>query len=56
MQTTLQTTALMMWEHELHVGVEIGDGVIGHPMWSRNWAVNQMGPVRFEIDKRLQTR
>ena len=35
----------------LRAGVEIGDGVIGHPMWSSNWAVNEMGPV---IDDALQ--
>lgn len=29
----------------LRAGVEIGDGVIGHPMWSSAWAVNEMGPV-----------
>lgn len=29
----------------LRTGVEIGDGVIGHPMWSSAWAVNEMGPV-----------
>jgi alkanesulfonate monooxygenase SsuD/methylene tetrahydromethanopterin reductase-like flavin-dependent oxidoreductase (luciferase family) len=29
----------------LRAGVEIGDGVIGHPMWSPSWAVNEMGPV-----------
>lgn len=29
----------------LRAGVEIGDGVIGHPMWSPAWAVNEMGPV-----------
>lgn len=32
-------------EKLLRTGVEIGDGVIGHPMWSRDWAVNKMGPV-----------
>ena len=32
-------------EKLLRTGVEIGDGVIGHPMWSRDWAVNQMSPV-----------
>lgn len=29
----------------LRAGVEIGDGVIGHPMWSSSWAVDEMGPV-----------
>lgn len=32
-------------EKLLRVGVEIADGVIGHPMWSSNWAVTEMGPV-----------
>ena len=32
-------------EKLLRAGVEIGDGVIGHPMWSSHWAVNEMGPV-----------
>ena len=32
-------------EKLLRTGVEIGDGVIGHPMWSRDWAVNRMAPV-----------
>lgn len=32
-------------EKLLRTGVEIGDGVIGHPMWSVDWAVDQMGPV-----------
>ena len=32
-------------EKLLRAGVEIADGVIGHPMWSPNWAVNEMGPV-----------
>jgi probable F420-dependent oxidoreductase len=32
-------------EKLLRTGVEIADGVIGHPMWSRDWAVNKMAPV-----------
>ncbi len=27
------------------LAVEIGDGVIGHPMWSVEWTLEQMGPV-----------
>jgi alkanesulfonate monooxygenase SsuD/methylene tetrahydromethanopterin reductase-like flavin-dependent oxidoreductase (luciferase family) len=43
-------TDLPIWiaalrEKLLRTGVEIGDGVIGHPMWSSHWAVNEMGPV-----------
>ena len=38
-------------EKLLRAGVEIGNGVIGHPMWSTDWAVNQMGPV---IDDQLE--
>ena len=27
------------------LAVRIGDGVIGHPMWSVDWTVNKMGPA-----------
>jgi probable F420-dependent oxidoreductase len=33
------------------MAVEIGDGVIGHPMWSVDWTVNSMKPV---IEDELQ--
>jgi probable F420-dependent oxidoreductase len=34
----------------VRLAAEISDGVIGHPMWSIEWAVDQMGP---EIEKAL---
>jgi probable F420-dependent oxidoreductase len=34
----------------VRLAAEIGDGVIGHPMWSIEWAVDRMGP---EIEKAL---
>ena len=34
----------------VRMAAEVADGVIGHPMWSIEWAVDQMGP---EIEKAL---
>jgi probable F420-dependent oxidoreductase len=34
----------------VRLAAEVGDGVIGHPMWSIEWAVDRMGP---EIEKAL---
>jgi probable F420-dependent oxidoreductase len=34
----------------VRLAAEVGDGVIGHPMWSIEWAVDRMGP---EIEKTL---
>lgn len=34
-----------MREKMARLGAEIGDGVIGHPMWSVEWTVNQMAPA-----------
>jgi alkanesulfonate monooxygenase SsuD/methylene tetrahydromethanopterin reductase-like flavin-dependent oxidoreductase (luciferase family) len=34
----------------VRLAAEVGDGVIGHPMWSVEWAVDRMGP---EIEKTL---
>jgi probable F420-dependent oxidoreductase len=34
----------------VRLAAEVGDGVIGHPMWSLEWAVDRMGP---EIEKTL---
>ena len=49
-RTDIPIWVAAMREKLLRVGVEIADGVIGHPMWSANWAVNEMGPV---IDDQL---
>lgn len=35
-------------EKMTRIAAEIGDGVIGHPMWSVEWAVEQMAPVIAE--------
>jgi alkanesulfonate monooxygenase SsuD/methylene tetrahydromethanopterin reductase-like flavin-dependent oxidoreductase (luciferase family) len=40
-----------MREKLTRMAVEIGEGVIGHPMWSVDWAVNEMKPV---IEDELQ--
>lgn len=32
-------------EKLVRLGTEIGDGVIGHPMWSVDWTVNEMKPA-----------
>lgn len=32
-------------EKLVRMGAEIGDGVIGHPMWSVEWTVNEMKPA-----------
>lgn len=45
LRTEIPIWVAALREKLLRVGVEIGDGVIGHPMWSSNWAVNEMGPV-----------
>jgi probable F420-dependent oxidoreductase len=40
------------------LAVEIGDGVIGHPMWSVEWATEQMAPViqnQLELSGRDRT-
>lgn len=34
-----------MREKLARLGAEIGDGVIGHPMWSVEWTVKQMAPA-----------
>jgi len=34
----------------VRLAAEVGDGVIGHPMWSIEWAVDRMGP---EIEQAL---
>ena len=34
----------------VRLAAEVGDGVIGHPMWSIEWAIDRMGP---EIEKAL---
>ncbi len=44
-RTNIPIWVAALREKLLRVGVEIGDGVIGHPMWSPNWAVKEMGPV-----------
>jgi probable F420-dependent oxidoreductase len=39
------------------MAVEIGDGVIGHPMWSVDWTVNTMKPaIEDELRKRNRQR
>jgi len=39
------------------LAVEIGDGVIGHPMWSVDWTVNKMAPaILDELQKRGKQR
>jgi len=45
LRTDIPIWVAALREKLLRTGVEIGDGVIGHPMWSRHWAVNEMGPV-----------
>lgn len=44
-RTEIPIWVAAMREKLLRMGVEVADGVIGHPMWSSNWAVNEMGPV-----------
>ena len=43
-------SAIPIWvaalrEKLVRIGAEIGDGVIGHPMWSVEWTVDKMKPV-----------
>ncbi|MBE9537708.1 MAG: LLM class flavin-dependent oxidoreductase, partial [Proteobacteria bacterium] len=39
------------------MAVEIGDGVIGHPIWSSDWALNKMKPaIEDELQKRNRQR
>ena len=46
-----------MREKLTRMAVEIGEGVIGHPMWSVDWAVNEMKPViEDELQKRNRLR
>jgi len=41
-----------MREKLTRMAVEIGDGVIGHPMWSIEWALNEMQPaIEDELQK-----
>jgi alkanesulfonate monooxygenase SsuD/methylene tetrahydromethanopterin reductase-like flavin-dependent oxidoreductase (luciferase family) len=41
-----------MREKLTRMAVEIGDGVIGHPMWSVEWALNEMKPaIEDELQK-----
>lgn len=46
-----------MREKLTRMAVEIGDGVIGHPMWSMEWALDHMQPaIRDELQKRNKDR
>jgi alkanesulfonate monooxygenase SsuD/methylene tetrahydromethanopterin reductase-like flavin-dependent oxidoreductase (luciferase family) len=46
-----------MREKLTRMAVEIGDGVIGHPMWSVEWALNEMKPaIEDELQKRNKNR
>jgi alkanesulfonate monooxygenase SsuD/methylene tetrahydromethanopterin reductase-like flavin-dependent oxidoreductase (luciferase family) len=44
-------------EKLVRLGAEIGDGIIGHPMWSVDWTVNHMIPAFVdELEKQQRQR
>jgi alkanesulfonate monooxygenase SsuD/methylene tetrahydromethanopterin reductase-like flavin-dependent oxidoreductase (luciferase family) len=51
----IQVAALR--EKLVRLGAEIGDGIIGHPMWSVDWTVNHMIPAFVdELEKQQRQR